>query len=106
MHCYSGPFFILGHYIAYIKDRTKDTWLKCDDSKVKEVDLSAALCDSTKACYILVYEAVDDVEMESVGEMDEENGRDASEEEVEQDQPMQMSSPDSKDSGTCTLRRY
>ena len=52
-------YMISGHYVTYLNDSIEDSWVMCNDSRVKKVDLSKALCDSVATCYLLVYEAVE-----------------------------------------------
>jgi Ubiquitin carboxyl-terminal hydrolase len=89
---------ISGHYVAYAKDTNKDLWLLCNDPTVKKVDLSEALCDSVKNCYLLVYEAVDDKTKKG---NDTANGSKANEENVATDEELDFQTGSSGSEDEC-----
>jgi ubiquitin C-terminal hydrolase len=52
---------ISGHYVAFVYSTIDETWVLCDDHIITRVNLSEALDKSAKTCYLLVYEAVDEI---------------------------------------------
>ena len=57
--CHHGSSVNSGHYTSYVFNKTRKSWLKCDDENVTEVVVTKVVCGSTfRSAYMLFYDRV------------------------------------------------
>ena len=55
--CHEGSSVNSGHCTSYTFNKTRSSWIKCDDENVALVDVKTVICDSTfRNAYILFYD--------------------------------------------------